>query len=118
MSIEDFRKIQPSAKAKVAEMIVNLIAESSGNQLSDIRWNSTLRQELNLITDDFVRLVKAIEKTYNRNLEDGDGPISLDSLLENESENQSNLENDEEETNEIETIGDLIEAVYNEVELG
>lgn len=118
MSTDNLLKIQPPAKAAVAEMVLSLIAETSGNQLNDIHWNSTLRQELNLTSDDFMRLVKLIEKTYNRQRSIGDESISLEGLLDSEVENQNNLDTDEEESNEIESVGDLIEAVYNEVELG
>ena len=113
----DLSQIRPAAKAALAELIIELIAASSGNNLSDIHWNSTLRQELNLTAEDCLRLIKLIEQTYNNEIAE-DEPVSLNVLMENDFDAPIRNEDEDGPVNDIATVGDLVDAAYNEIELG
>jgi len=94
-------------KQYLIDLIVSQIAEASDNPIEDITPTAHLSRELNLTRQDYARLLKLIEKTYNEQIiDDQIAPISLDPLLE------------ESEIEEVETTQDLIDAVSNEIELG
>ena len=97
----------PPEKQYLIDLIVSQIAEASDNPVEDITPEAHLVRELNLTRQDYARLLKLIEKTYNDQIiDDQIAPISLEPLLA------------ESEMEEIETTKDLIDAVSNEIELG
>ncbi|MCL2110137.1 hypothetical protein FWH30_00935 [Microgenomates group bacterium] len=93
----------------LTNFIQELISTQTNNPIEDVHLGAILTTELNLTLEDIHRLVKQIEEAYNSQIVPEDpslAPISLDIL------------SDPDVISEIETVGDLIDIIASEIELG
>lgn len=84
-----------TSKEEVLEIVRDIIAELTGNEIEDIDTAAHLDEELGITEVDLTRILKRINSSFGVN-------ITLDDL----------------EEEEIETVGALSSYVYEEAELG